>query len=88
MTWWLKLFLDLLCAVGWLRTLVLVAGRPASRWRTGWAGKAITLVVSALLVATLFGVWVPWGAGLVWWRVIVRGRDPFELPMADGRPMP
>jgi hypothetical protein len=28
------------------------------------------------------------GAWLVWRRVLVADRDPFELPMADGRPFP
>jgi hypothetical protein len=69
--------------------MVAVAERPASRWRrTGWLGKGLSLVTALVVVADWFGLFVPWGAALVWWRVLVRGRDPFELPMADGRPMP
>ena len=79
---------DLLAAGWWVRTLVVLVRRPAGRWPTRWWGKAVSLLVSGLMFSVWFGLLLPWGAALVWWRVVGRGRDSFELPMADGRPMP
>jgi hypothetical protein len=84
---WLVVVADAGFVLGWLRTVMAVAQRPASRWRTRWAGKAVCLALSLLLFTAWHGLVVPWGAALVWWRVLVGGREPFELPMADGRRM-
>ena len=86
MTWW-RLAFDVACGWWWLRTVAAVVGRPASRWRTRWVGKALCVAGAVLLVTVWWGLLVPWGAALVSWRVLLRGRDPFELPTADGRPM-
>lgn len=83
-----RVVFDLAVAGLWIRTLVVLAGRPARRWRTGRWGKAGSLVAAVALFSVWFGLLLPWGAAVVWWRVVVRDRDPFELPMADGRPMP
>lgn len=83
----LRLAFDLAAVALWLRALAVIAVRPAGRWRTGRWGKAVSLVVAGLVFSVWFGLVLPWGAALVWWRVVVRSRDPFELPMADGRPM-
>ena len=83
-----RVVLDLALVAWWVRTLVVLARRPARRWRTGRWGKAVALVVAALAWSASLGVLVPWGAVWMWWRVLVRARDPYELPMADGRPMP
>lgn len=85
---WARVLVDVAVVLWWLRLLVVLAGRPASRWRTRWVGKAISIVLAAVLFSTWFGFVLPYGAAVVWWRVVVRNRDPFELPMADGRPMP
>jgi hypothetical protein len=84
---WLRVVADGAGVLWWLRVLVAVAERPAGRWRTGWVGKGLCLVAAVLVVDMWFGFFVPLGAAAVWWRVMVRGRDPFELPMADGRLM-
>ena len=86
MTWWL-LAVDAACVVAWLRTVSAVAQRPAGRWRSRWAGKGVCLAAALLLFSAWRGLVIPWGAAVVWWMVLVRGRDPFELPMADGRRM-
>ena len=78
----------MLTAALWVRAMVVLARRPAGRWRTRRWGKAVSLLVAGLMFSVWFGLVLPWGAALVWWRVGVRGSDPFELPMADGRPMP
>lgn len=83
-----RLAVDVMIGVAWLRAFVILADRPASRWRTRWLGKVVSLLATALMMSVWFGVVVPWGGALVWWRVIARTRDPFELPMADGRRMP
>lgn len=85
---WVRIVFDLAAVAAWLRTVLLVVSRPAGRWRTRRLGKALSLLASLVLVSVWFGWFIPWGAAVVWWRVLVRGRDPFELPMADGRPMP
>ena len=86
MTGW-RLAADVVAVLAWGRVLLAVAERPASRYRARWAGKAAAGVVALVGVSVWFGLMVPWGAALVWWKVVVAGRDPFELPMADGRRM-
>jgi len=83
-----KAAVDVVMVLAWTRTLVAVARRPAGRFRGRWAGKAAALAVAGLLYVTASGFFIPIGALAVWWRVVARGRDPFELPMADGRRMP
>ena len=80
-----RIAFDVAAVVWWLRMAFTVAERPASRWQTRWAGKAASLAFLLLFVSVWFGFFVPWGAAVVWWRVIIAGRDPFELAMADGR---
>lgn len=79
---------DLLAAGWWVRAVVVLARRSAGRWPTRRWGKAVSLLVAGLMFSVWFGLLLPWGAALVWWRVVGRGGDRFELPMADGRPMP
>lgn len=83
-----RLLIDGVSVLLWLRLLITVASRPSSRWKTGRIGKYISVFIAAAAIGIWAGVVVPFGAALVWWRVIVRTFDPFELPMADGRPMP
>lgn len=85
---WARVVLDAVVVLWWVRLVVAVAGRPASRWPARWWGKAFSLAVALLGCSLWFGVVLPYGAVWVWWKVMVRGRDPFELPMADGRRMP
>lgn len=76
-----------LVALGWwAQTLVILAKRPAGRWPHRWWGKAASLLTAGLLFSVWSGLLVPYGAIVVRWRLRQR-RDPFELPMADGRPM-
>ena len=86
MTWW-RLAVDLAAVLGWGRTLRALWRRPALRYRAGRIGKVAAMVVAAATVSTWFGVLVPWGAAWMWWRVVMAERDPYELPMADGRPV-
>lgn len=86
MTWW-RLVIDVAAVLLWWRTLRALWRRPASRFRTGVVGKVAARVVAAVVVSTWFGVLVPWGAAWAWWRVVVAGPDPYQLPMADGRPV-
>lgn len=88
MSGWLRLLADLAVLYWWGRVMLAVIRRPATRWDSRWLGKSVTLLVGVTVFAVWSGVLLPWGAVLVWWRVLVRRRDPFELPMADGRPMP
>lgn len=85
---WTRTLMDVAVVLWWIRLLALLAERPASRWPTRWVGKAATLAVAGFCFATWSGLVIPYGAVLVWWRVLVNGSDPFELPMADGRRMP
>lgn len=85
---WTRTLVDMGVVLWWVRLLVVLAERPASRWNTRWVGKAVTLAVAALCFATWADLVIPYGALVVWWRVLVNGRDPFELPMADGRRLP
>lgn len=82
--WW-KIPFDLAATVGWLRCLVAVGRRPARRFGLGWGAKITVLAIVVTGLITYNGLFVPIGAALVWWRVLVAGHDPFELPMADGR---
>jgi hypothetical protein len=83
----LRVCFDIAAVAMWLGMLARVGGRRASRWRTGWVGKAVSLAAVALVVAVQAGWWLPVGAMLVWWRDR-RRTDRFELPMADGRRLP
>ena len=77
---------DLLLAGWWVRTLLAIWRRPATRWGLGRAGRILALVAAALLVGAVHGIILPWGAFLVR-RAKLRGEWPStELPMADGRP--
>jgi hypothetical protein len=80
-----RVVFDVVMVGSWVRALVVLAAHPASRWPAGWWGKTAGLAVAALFWLAMFGLVVPWGAALVWWRIVRRGSDPFELPMADGR---
>jgi hypothetical protein len=82
-----RIWLDLAAVAMWLRVVVAVVQRPASRWRTRWLGKGLCVAVSVFFYFAGWGIIVPWGAALVWRRVLIGGGDPFELPMADGRRM-
>jgi hypothetical protein len=85
---WFRAVFDLGAVLLWARVLGGVLVRPSSRWRTGWLGKAVSIVAVAVGQSTWWGFFIPWVLPPVWWLVMVRGRDPFELPMADGRRMP
>lgn len=84
---WIRVVVDVALALWWARLVVTVAGRPARRWRTGWFGKSVSLLAALMLVSFWLGWVLPYGAVIVWWRVLLRSGDSFELPMADGRPM-
>ncbi len=59
MTWWRVAF-DVACGWWWLRTVAAVVGRPASRWRSRWVGKALSLAGAVLLVtvAISYVIWI------------------------------
>lgn len=82
-----RVLFDLLAVALWVRGIVALALRPARRWRRGRWGKGASLLAAALIFSVWFGLVLPWGVALLWWRAVLRSRDPFELPMADGRPM-
>lgn len=84
---WLRLLLDVAIVIAWVRTVIGLWRLPASRWRSGWLAKGFCLFLAVAVFMVWSGVVIPGGAVLVWWRVLLRRRDPFELPMADGRPM-
>jgi hypothetical protein len=84
---WRVLF-DLAMFIAWGRCLVLVVQRRTARYRHGWWSKIATLLMVLTFNSYTYGLFVPVGAWLVWRRVLVADRDPFELPMADGRPFP
>ena len=84
---WARLILDAAAMLWWFRLLAELVRRPAGRWQKRWLGKGLALVIATLLFSVWFGFLIPYGAMWVWWKVVIRGRDPFELPMADGRRM-
>lgn len=81
-----RIALDLALVAWWIRTVVVISRRPAGRWAWGRAGRIIAAGLAVILVGFTYGIFVPWGAFLVWWTRL-RGEWPsIELPMADGRP--
>lgn len=81
-----KLLIDLGAVGGWARMLFAIASRPARRWRWGWTAKLTTLFIAATMIDIWSGWFIPWGTLLVWWWILSRAGDEYELPMADGRP--
>lgn len=81
---WRVLF-DIATLLAWGRCLVVAAERRKARYRHGWWSKAACLLVIFTFNSYTYGLFLPVGAWLVWRRVLVADRDPFELPMADGR---
>jgi hypothetical protein len=81
---WRVLF-DVVTLIAWGRCVVMVAARRNSRYRHGWWSKMAALLAVVTFNSYTYGLFFPVGAWLVWRRVLVADRDPFELPMADGR---
>lgn len=81
-----RILLDVALLCWWAKTVAVVVGRPATRWKWGRTGRIIAVLLAAVFVGYSYGVFLPWGAAVVWWTRL-RGESPAaELPMADGRP--
>jgi hypothetical protein len=78
--------LNLAVTVSLLPALVVVGRRPARRWRTGTAGKLVSLAAVLIVVFHVGAVLVPLGAIVVLARHRHDPSDRSPVPFADSWP--
>jgi hypothetical protein len=78
--------LNLVVTVSLVPAIVAVARRPARRWRTGPAGKAVSLVAVLFVNFHVGVVLVPFGAVVALARHRHDPEDRSPVPLADSWP--
>jgi hypothetical protein len=78
--------LNLVVTVSLAAAVVVVARRPVRRWRTGWAGKGISLIAVLFVDFHVGVVLVPLGAVVALTRHRQDPEDRSPVPVADSWP--